>query len=180
MGFLKDMVGGIGSLVGGVLGIQGQRDANKINKQLGYDQMGWQQMMSNTAHTREVGDLKAAGLNPILSANTGASSPPGALPQVKNEMEGIAASAAEAANLFLLAKKQKAEIGLIDAQRRKTNVEATVSSKDIPKANIINDIYDIIGPSVKKLKQSVQSGNITKPVYTPIKKTSPIIPRGLR
>lgn len=49
------------------------------NRKLQQKQMKWQEKMSNTAHQREIKDLRQAGLNPILSGlgGTGASTPSG-------------------------------------------------------------------------------------------------------
>lgn len=73
-----------GSTVSSIANAWSQRQTNKENTALAREQMQFQERMSSTAHQRQIQDLKAAGLNPILSASYGgASSPSGASAQLQ-------------------------------------------------------------------------------------------------
>lgn len=75
-------IGGIGSVVSSIIGgnatAAATRESNAANREIAERQMIFQDNMRSTAHQAEVDDLRKAGLNPILSANKGASSPSGA------------------------------------------------------------------------------------------------------
>lgn len=87
MSWLSTAIEGAASVVGGVLGITGQQQTNKANKEIAREQMQFQERMSNTSAQRAVADYKAAGLNPALAYDRGASTPGGASTTVGNALE---------------------------------------------------------------------------------------------
>lgn len=91
------------NLVGGIFGANSAKAQNKAQVKLAREQMAFQERMSNTAHQREVNDLRLAGLNPILSTNTGASSPGGAMPSLQpvNFGSGVAKAGEKAVDAVL-------------------------------------------------------------------------------
>jgi len=130
--------------ISALLQAKGAADANSASVAASDHQMDFQREMRASAHQTEVQDLRAAGLNPILSAGgSGASMAPGAQPaNIKNVAEGAVASAQMAEQLKLQQEKQEQEIKLLKSQTGKVDTENTLLKKDVPAAELKYDFMN--------------------------------------
>lgn len=133
LAFLKDNSGN--NILGEITGANAAKAANKKNIELQEKTNQQSIELANTAHQREVEDLKAAGLNPVLSAGgQGAATPALGTATVENTMPGgylaQAGQVANVASMFSSAKQ-------MNAQAKNLNVQTELATP-LAKAEIAN------------------------------------------
>lgn len=126
---------GIGAGIGnGVDANNAQEAANNANRLSAAQQMHFQSLMSSTAYTRAVADMKNAGINPMMAVqNGGASTPSGAMSRDEAPppaMAGLASGASNLADLIMRMKQNESQVKETDSRTALNTVSM---------ANVIED-----------------------------------------
>lgn len=165
--------GPIGDIIAGVyapaaLGYMQQQEANQRNDEQARRQMGFQQYNADTVHQREVADLKAAGLNPILSGTggSGAPAPQGASATMNPPQINMPDFLSYGVSLRQLEQQQQKidiDAKLADASIAKnltdqqyTKMQTELSKRGMPRAVIEGEASELLRKGLRYLRNQVQ------------------------
>lgn len=140
-GFASGLVGALGSVIGsGVL--SGKNNGRSYNDML-YDvnmtkaQWDHDEYMANTAHKREVADLRSAGLNPVLSATGGNGAPATSSGVIQSNSASAAVSARQQARNQQLQAGLQVFADVLNAKLK--DKELSIASKNAD-TNLMNAV----------------------------------------
>ncbi len=149
----------VASLASGVAGFLGQQDTNAANRELAAENTAFQERMSNTAYQRQVKDLEAAGLNPMLAyiKGGGASTPSGTVLPMQNAISAGTSSAESAAR----SSKVGVEVSNIESQSmlNRANAFLTQSQEQLNFASAADKRahINLMENQVEKIKAEIKN-----------------------
>lgn len=103
---------------------EGASSANSMNYQMFKENQDWQERMFKNRHTYEVADLRNAGLNPVLSANSAGSVPGSSYAPMQNEKAFMADIASNSAF-------KSAMIANTIENMKQTRIETKIKGEDL-------------------------------------------------
>ncbi len=169
MSFYAQMLGQVGSLMGGI-------GSSAYNMKIAKRQFAFQERMSNTAYQRSMADMRKAGLNPMLVAKLGgASTPPGASIPVQNVVDtaintgkdvSIAGSQkqkiiADTVLSTQMAKKAVEDTAVSASQKSKLDAETYLLKKGNPRGELTEDLFkkaqEMLGGKGQALRRAIDN-----------------------
>lgn len=159
------------ALIPAAAGLVGSVLSNQASSAQAQRQMDFQANQSGTAHQREVADLKAAGLNPMLSTmGNGASSPQGAQGSVNDLGAGIQNGISSGIAIRAQNKEfEKADAGIANTNADTDNkissaglisAQTAQTAADTRQKAVNTKIAEQIGPA--QIKKAIVDGDYAK------------------